>query len=174
MANKVIKEFQERLEMRKRLICNTEYIDWLYEFTDKHPAFTDDAWQYNRQSISDEDYNKVCMLADFYQAISDYHMKNLLKACRDECETFYIVRYKDKYFAIGVAIGQGAFNFVTVLDSVPKSYILYESIMYDLTDGEYYIKESKLNELHELLKSLKDMQVAEEVVISLVSSAFKD
>lgn len=135
MAEKTFWErFSESLENQKRLIASTEYFDWLYEFAKKHRKFTDTDWLYKKDpNMSEHDYSQVGLLTDFFTAVDQYHTRNLVVANTEGYAAWYNIKYKDAYFAIGICVGQGAYNFVTRYEKyesmVPEPFIEFEYIL---------------------------------------------
>ena len=178
MAEKTFWErFNESLENQKRLVSNVEYIEWLYEFTKKHPNFTDTDWLYDRISISESDYGQVEILTDFFTAVDSYHQKNLLQANAQGYATWYNIKYKDKYFAIGIRVGQGASNFVTVYADFEEMggepFIEFEYIMENKEAPKLLEKKQALQRLEEVAKLLHNLQVPKCEVEKVINKAYE-
>ncbi len=166
--------FNEAIKRKKELVAKTDYIEWLYDFTDAHPDFADNQWLYeNPKRISDDDYEKVKLLTDFFTAIDEYCVVNLIASLGTERDYCYVVKYKDKYFTIGVCIGQGAFNYVCVSKEVTTEYILFESIMKNSKDAKLDTKLDKLAQAKELVAELKSLGMPEEEVIKMIRNTYK-
>ena len=174
------KTFWERVnessENQKRLVANTEYFDWLYEFTKSHRKFFDTDWLYDRVSISENDYSQVERLTDFFTAIDRYHRDNLLEPNIDGYEWWYNIKYKDAYFAINVMVGQGATNFAIRYDSyegvVHEPFIDFEYILQGKPVPELEQKQSKLQDFANIVREMKEMGIPLSVIVERVTKTF--
>ena len=163
----ILKKITENIELKKRLVADNQYIEWLYNFTKRHSCFSDTRWDYeDPRTISDEDYEKVNMLDKFFGAIEDYYSKNLLPANGVGLhERWYTIKYKDVYFDIGVCIGQGAYNYVERYEDKPERYIEFEKIVADETHEQVEIKKEKLLRLEQILEEIKELDIPYSVVM---------
>lgn len=169
-AGDIFKKVTENIELRKQLIKDTQYIEWLYNFTKRFPSFSDERWIYEEpKSISKEDSEKVSMLTTFFDAVENYFKKNLISANGKERDRWYTVKYKDVYFDIGVCIGQGAFNYVERQDKEQEKYVEFEKIVREVTDKYFQIKQEKLLRLEQLLSEIKKWEVPYEEIMIIVN-----
>lgn len=73
----------ENFELEKRLVQDTQYIEWLYHFTDTHPNFIDDQWDYKTSDhILEDDYKKVKLLVDELKSLG-MPRDEILKTIKD-------------------------------------------------------------------------------------------
>lgn len=173
-----IAKIVEGIENQKRLVSNTEYMEWLYVFTNSHPKFSDTDWLYEKDSsMSDKDYEQVEHLTDFFTAIDKYHTKNLLNANTEGYTAWYNIKYKDAYFAIGICVGQGAYNFVTRYESYdkmfPEPFIDFDYILQNKIAPGVEQKQAKLKQLEELIDEMKDIGTPLSAIHAVVAKAFK-
>ena len=171
--DKFIKDMQDTIKRKKELVSNVDYIEWLYTFTDSHPDFRDNQWVYeNPKRISDDDYEKVKLLTDFFTAIEDYCTSNLIASNGTARDFSYVIKYKDKYFEIGVCIGQGAFNYVVTSNEVESEYILFESIINNSKDAKLDIKVDKLATIKGITEELKALGMPGEAIINMIKKIY--
>lgn len=169
----------ERAENQIRLVGSTEYMEWLYEFTKTHTKFSDTDWMYETQpSLSEQDAKQVGLLTDFFTAIDYYHTRNLLNANTERYQVWYNIRYKDAYFAIGVCVGQGAYNFVTRYESydkmLPESFIDFDYILQNKQAPGFIEKKKKLKQIQELAIQLKNLGTPSGAIEIIISEVFKN
>ncbi len=169
--------FNASLENQKRLIASTDYFDWLYEFTKKHPKFTDTSWQYTKdESMSATDHSQVELLTDFFTAIDQYHRKNLLKVNMEGYACWYNVKYKDTYFAIGMIVGQGATSFVTRHENYEamegEVFIDFEYILGQQAAPGLVKKQQILQRVQADSDKLRDLGTPKSAVLEVIEKSF--
>lgn len=170
---------KESIEIQKRLVTSTDYVEWLFDFTKKHPNFTDSDWLYNEDpEMSENDYSQVRFLTDFFTAIYQYHTRNLLKANGEGHTEWYNIKYKDAYFAIGIRVGQGAENFVKRYESydamAPESFIEFKDIMTNKEDAGLAEKNEALQKLQNEVSHVYGLGVPKAVVDNIIKQVFEN
>lgn len=112
-----LEAYMTEIEEKKKLVKSEEYFLWLDIFTQKHPYFCDDSWNYNEDRISKEDYIKVKHLDYFFIYIRSLAYKqNILSSSEDDDETYYF-RLKNKIYKISEVSGQGTFTSLSLLEN---------------------------------------------------------
>lgn len=157
----------------EKIVSNTEYMEWLYEFTKKHNSFASITWLYESHCISQEDNCKVEKLQYLFGALEKYYTKNLLNMCSDKCDAYFVIKYKDIYFQIGLCVGQGSFYYVERIETTNSEYVLFEDVMNKKTHESVEAKRSKLSELEQLLKEMKDMKMPYDEVSKVLGRVFR-
>lgn len=168
----------KKKERQKSLTLNSNYIEWLYEFTKEHPKFSDTDWLYEKEpSMSENDYEKIYLLTDFFTAIDRYYVRNLLDVNREGYAIWYNIKYKEVYFSIGVCEGQGAFGFVTRYESLdemlPETFIEFDDILHDKPALDFEQKQAKLQELEKLMTELKVMNTPQDRIQDVLDKTFE-
>ena len=170
---KVIKSIEEANKQRKELISNTDYMEWLYNFTRVYPNFVDTQWDYEvPEEMSSDDCEKVKLLTHFFTAIEEYSTLNLIASNGTERDFSYVMKYKDKYFEIGVCIGQGAFNYVVTSEKAETEYILFENIMNNSKDANLDVKLDKLEKIKLLTEELKALSTPEDAIVKTIKNTY--
>ena len=164
-------------EEEKRLVSSPEYMEWLYEFTRSRGYFDDHYWAYGKEAtISDEDYKQIGVLTQFYNALAKYHAENWLQENIGGGERWYNVEYKDAYFAIGVCVGQGGYNFVkryTGYDEMmPLTYVDFEDVMNNVPVSDLELKKAKLQEFETIASEMRKLNIPRSVVYKALEKAF--
>lgn len=101
---------KDREEIRK-IMSDTAYIEWLYQFTQDKEKFYDDDWFCSPKEISESDRENVEKLCLFYEGISKYSQQNYIYPTPCDDGEFYKVKLKDFHFEIGYMAGQGVLFF---------------------------------------------------------------
>ncbi len=173
-TNNSVEELIDAINRRNQIISDDEYMQWLYDFSEEYPRFTDDTWLYNKKGITGGDWKQVRRLSDFYNGISHYHIKNLLKPTIEDGAKCYTIKYKDKYFTIGLFVGQGAICFALLHSTTPKKYVIFENIMNDVEDKDFLSKSKYLIKLQNIIIDLKSKDIDPQVIKSMVNSVLDD
>lgn len=112
------------------LISNTDYFEWLNQFTQDKEGFFNDDWLYTPESIKDSDKANVEKLCFFFKGIDEYATQKNIYPLQCEDGNFYKIRLDAIGFEIGVLVGQGAVFFckkVTVENE--QEFIDFNDIM---------------------------------------------
>lgn len=139
-----------RLQEREAVIAtNYDYINWLEDFTEKHPGFTTNSWLYEPKAISTEDLAKVDELNLFFNAVREAAKRNFIPVGNDTGE-YLILSHNNIHYEIGYCYGQGAFfyayrtveaknclDFNLVINNVTTARV--KKINDRLTDFEIYV-----------------------------------
>ena len=128
MTEKLIQEQQRKDAVKKDMLENTSYIDWLVQFTEKNPIFSDNDWLYNEDGISKEDLERVRNLPLLFECIASFAERNYLSSNEDEWGESFLIRKDDTYMNIGYNAGQGT-SFYCERTEQQDNSINYYSIM---------------------------------------------
>lgn len=174
---KVVERLIQSYENQSRIVENSEYFDWLYEFTQTYPKFSDTDWLYSGlNKLSPQDVRNINLLEDLFSAIDRYHDRNLLKANTSDYTAWYNIKYKDAYFAIGICVGQGAYNFATryksIDDMLPETYIEFEYILEDKPAPGFKEKQGMLEQFEQLVIDMKKLNIPEANLEEIVKKIF--
>lgn len=148
----IIKE-KERSEKTNKLMSNTEYINWLYKFTQDKERFSDDDWLYYPERISKYDRDNVKDLGLFYEGVSNYAQQNHIYPTPCDFGDFYKIKFNDFGFEIGIMIGQGTVFFFN------KSILENEKEFIDFNDIMTGKKQDNVDYINATLDSLSNMVV---------------
>lgn len=93
-------------EVEKSLCKNTDYIDWLEEFTTKYPSFSTEYFNEDTAIISERDKEMINKLDLFYNVIESHAKNNYIDLSLDRESTwtsyeYVVIKYKDNYYRIG-------------------------------------------------------------------------
>lgn len=171
----LVKECFENVEKIGQFVNDYQYIDWLYNFTEKYTCFADNRWNYEAvRTISDEDYEKVNALPWFFKGVRMYFESNLFPINHDASnDWWYAVKYKDVYFRVGIYVGQTPYSYVERCEEVLKNYIEFEKIVANETDSKYVRKRETMLDLERLLLEMRNLDIPYQEVIKLVNKTFK-
>ena len=102
-----IKKERQKNEKIKSLMSNTDYIEWLIEFTKDKEGFSDDDWIYSSEKLDDVAKGKVDDLQLFFEGIYQYSRINYIYSLTRPLGECYKIRIGDIGFEIGYLSGQG-------------------------------------------------------------------
>lgn len=107
----LVNDFEKREKEKETIYNNYDYINWLDNFTSKHNNFYQDSFLYN-EDISQDDKKNVEKLDYLFECIDNYASNNdILPVYYDDINfgnVNYRFKYNNKYYEIGVMIGQGS------------------------------------------------------------------
>lgn len=174
-TNILLKSF----EIEKKLISNTEYFEWLYEFSKTYPNFEDATWYYHGSTcLTEQDKQNLDNFQYFFDAIAKYHEKNLVVANKKPYTCWYNVKYKDAYFAIGLYSRPAGTCFFKRYDyfgqMMSEPFVYFEDIMEDKVMNGFEEKKQGLNELQLLIKKLRNMRVPDSEIENAISEGYKN
>jgi len=112
-------EYQNIIE---EIICG-DYLQWLEQFTKKHPNFTDIEWIYLNEKLTKTDSKNIKMLYILYEIISLYTQENYLSS-KQSYTNSHIVKKDNFYFEIG-----------KILDEEPIIYICSCGLIQNIIRG---------------------------------------
>ena len=80
--NKHVEEMIEKQkiqkEIMKEMLSNTDYIEWLIDFTKDRESFADSDWDYSSEKLNDIDQKNVNNLSLFFEGVYNYARDNYL------------------------------------------------------------------------------------------------
>ena len=131
---KWLKDYKTLEELKqldiKKILSNSEYINWLKEFLNTYPNFSDDDWLYYPNKISINDKKNVNKLYLLYYGIDEYCKTNYFYPSLNEFGNYYKIKYNNINFIIGHFIGQGNHFYVKKIDKLDDC-IDFNNILYN-------------------------------------------
>ncbi len=153
--NKFIKEYIEKENVKsekiKILMSNTNYLEWLNQFTQDKEGFSDNDWLYFPEQISDSDKENVEKLCLFYEGINGYADSNHIYPLQSYFGNFYRIRLDKIGFEIGILIGQETVFFCN------KVAVENEQEFIDFNDIMTGKKQEQVDKINANLESLSNM-----------------
>lgn len=174
-AEKYLAEEKEKNIKMKELLSNTDYINWLVNFTKKHTNFSDDDWLYFSEKIAKEDLERVNNLHLIYHGIEKYANENYIYPTECDFGNFYKIKLENIGFEIGMLVGQGTVFFckrVQVIDS--KDFIDFYDIINNKKNKNATTIKNKLNKLFDLVVSLHKSDVPLEAIEITLDNALNE
>ena len=158
--NSFIKKYIAMDRTKTKLIENYEYIEWLYNFTHEYHSFCDTDWVYERDSLSDKDFENVNNLPLFFIAIEEYYDRNLIATCSQGFTRMLAIKYKNIFFEIAIITGQGTECYVKrSCECLLPRFVNFEDIVNNVADCKLTDKQQKLDELDKLLKQMQALKI---------------
>ena len=178
-ADKFLKDYVAKCNANERemkiIFSNTEYINWLINFTNDNHNFTDEDWDYFPEKISEYDLNYVQDFHLFYNGIDKYASQNYIYPEYNAFGNFYRIKFNDVGFEIGTQAGQGVYFYCVRIDiSDNLMFIDFNDILNN--KKQIYVDEinNGLNNLSEMIMLLYNSGVPLEVIVSTVNKTIKN
>ena len=155
IMSKFIKEYieKENVERKKTkaLMSNTNYLEWLNQFTQDKEGFSDNDWLYFPERIKKSDNENVDKLCLFYEGIRQYAESNHIYPLKCNFGNFYKIRLNKIGFEIGILNGQGTKFFCN------KVAVENEQEFIDFNDIMTGKKQENVDKINASLESLSNM-----------------
>jgi len=107
IAKKIVQEERERNEKISTLTSNTEYINWLIQFSKEEGGFSDSDWDYAKEKLDPATQEKVDNLQLLFESISRYARKNYIYSSPNAFGKYYCIKLNGVGLEIGYKAGQG-------------------------------------------------------------------
>lgn len=160
---KYIEEQKNKEEKIKRIMSNTDYIEWLEKFTKDKESFADVEYNYCSEQLKEIDKKNIEDLYLFYAGIERYASNNHIVPNYFDFGEFYKIKYNNFYFKIGIAYGQENSIFChKVTGKNLKGFINFNSILTNDSDS--------LNKLSNLVIAMLKSGIPTEDIINTVNT----
>lgn len=164
-----------RNEEIKKIMSDTDYFEWLIQFTQDKSVFFDSDGIYLLDEVSNYDRKNIKKLCLLYEGIDKYASQNYIYPSTCEFGNFYKVKL-DKYgFEIGILVGQGVEFFCK------KVSLENDNDFIDFNDIMAVKKQDKVDDINKILNSLSRMVIAAyengvptEAIVNIVDDTVKD
>lgn len=107
IAKKAAQEERERNEKISALTSNTEYINWLIQFSKEEGGFSDSDWDYAKEKLDPATQEKVDNLQLLFEGISRYARKNYIYSSPNALGEYYRIKLNGVGLEISYKTGQG-------------------------------------------------------------------
>lgn len=156
LMERYLENEKERERIKKKMIEDTEYIDWLEEFSENNPHFTSDL-----QSEGNTD--NIRNLDLLYEIIDAYARKNYIRPHKTKWGYFYILEYKGSLYKIGCSNREYEFYYCNKISETNREAISFEDVIKGRVSEEADLINLKLEKLNALLSELSAVLTEEEV-----------
>ena len=134
------------------LMSNTNYIEWIREYTEKCGEFSDQTRFRDKTKLSVETQDNINKLIYFFEGIRKYAEENYIYPKNDN-GIYYIITHDNISYEIGVNVGQGTICFCT-RSTKKDNAIDFNDILKNNKPVRTEIINNKLIELQNYLDSL--------------------
>lgn len=146
------KSHEERIQ---GMVSNTDYIDWLDQFTLQNPIFSENDWLYS-DVLKSSDKRNVQDLFLFFRAIDNYAKRNYIAPFVSESRIEYAVHKDDFFFQIGYQLMGDNLVFCERTEPMKNSIDFYQVMNKNLPMRTMYI-DQKLGEISSEIRELMDV-----------------
>lgn len=152
MIQNMSEEQKNRNIIIQDLMSNTDYIDWIGEYTEKCGGFSDQTRFRDKTKLPLEIENNINKLIYFFEGIRRYAEENYIYPKNDN-GIYYVITYNGISYEIGVNVGQGTICFCT-RSTKTENAIDFNDILKNNKPERTEIINNKLIELQNYLDSL--------------------
>lgn len=152
MIQNISEEHKKRNKIIKDLISNTDYINWIEQYTEKCGGFSDQTRFRDKIKLPVKIEDNINKLIYFFEGIREYAEENYIYPKKDN-GIYYIITYNGISYEIGIIVGQGTIYFCT--RSTKKDNIIdFNDIVKNNKLERTDIINNKLTELQNYLDTL--------------------
>lgn len=128
----------------KEIIKDDSYLKYIEENIVKKGVLT-----------SDYDYENPCKMEMLFDAIDKYASNNYVYPYGDTFSNYYIIKYKDKFYKVVMAGGQGIYFYIELVNNVDEyRYIEFEYIKDNKRQDNACDIDNKLAKVYYLIDTL--------------------
>lgn len=129
-SNNDFVSFEKNNSVRKRIISDNSYIEWLYSFLLRNGSFTNAESVNSAGEISEVDRNNIKCLDVLFECVDEYVKDNLIDMCYSNDCSFYRISYKDICFALGFYLTENRYYFCKKVDFDRQyNYIRFDDVL---------------------------------------------
>ncbi|MBQ6135620.1 MAG: hypothetical protein IJI60_04830 [Bacilli bacterium] len=173
---KILKFIEEQKSHEARIqgmVSNTDYVDWLDQFTLQNPIFSENDWIFS-DTLSIEDKKNVQDLFLFFRAIDSYAKRNYIAPSVVDNRIGYTLHKDDFFFQIGYHLEEDNLFFCERLAPVKGSIDFYQVMNKNLSMRTMYIDQA-LSEISSEIRELVDvMEVPIEFIEDMVCNVKRE
>lgn len=165
------KRLEERKKIKKEIVSNDNYINWLESFTNKYYKFRDDDFIYNKHDLTDDDLENVNNLSLLYSGINDYATGNYIYPFADSDFVYYYkIKYNNIGYEIGVITGRENLYFCEKNTNIDDSFIDFNDIILNTKSERTEYIEKRLLQLSNIIKYFYE----EKIPLNAIKSTIND
>jgi hypothetical protein len=147
---------KQRQEKMGVMMSNTDYINWLINFTKVNGDFSDEDWLYSKEKLNEIDQENVDNLSLFFEGIFAYAKNNYIYSYRRPLGECYRIKIDDIGFEIGYISGQGT-KFYCQRIPVEEDFLDFMDIVNKkIPDNVFYIRNNLDNLSYQLIYMYKN------------------
>lgn len=140
-ALEYVNNYIKNRQMKEDKVRSEEYINWLFDFTNKHNFWSDDDWLYKQDELSKEEYENTTLLSYFEGYIDALsNEQNLLYEDEDGDKINYF-KLKNNFYKIYTYFGQGAITSIHKLKEDEIDGVIFVKLDEEVTKEELFERE---------------------------------
>ncbi len=155
------------------IISNTNYINWLIEFTKNKSNFSDKWLTIANKNDPNKEYVKNLSL--FYEGIKNYATNNHIYPIKEDNKHYYTIKYQGISFQIGYELNDGLEYFC---NRVPleneSSFIDYYDILSNNKQPNVDEYNNILNNISNMIREAYERNIPIESIVSTLDNVFKE
>lgn len=160
--------------IRGKILNNSEYMEWLFKFTNKYPSFSDYNWLYEPDKLCEEDRINIDKLHVLYSIIDDYAHRNYLPYFGENYLKFYKIRCNDIGYNIGEQLAMGGPSYGCERTMAEDNFVDFNDIITNHILPETPIKDYMVKEFEKVIDELYNIGISidriKDIFDSLISN----
>ena len=173
---RILKFMEEQRSHEARIqgmVSNTDYVDWLDQFTLQNPIFSENDWLYS-DTLGVEDKKNVQDLFLFFRAIDSYAKRNYIAPTVVDHRIGYTIHKDDFYFQVGYHLEEDNLFFCERLDPVKRSIDFYQVMNKNLSMRTMYIDQALSEISSEIRELMEVMEVPIEFIEDMICNTIRE
>ena len=153
-VKKMIENEKNEQIIRQNILNNSQYMDWLFEFTERYPAFSDCDWLYNQNAISKEDQSNIDELCVLFSIIHDYAYRNYLPSFGNGYFEYYSIVDHNVGYNIGKNLIMMGPIYGCERSEINNDFICFDDIRNNYIKEETIKKDILLSNFEQTIENL--------------------
>ena len=174
IENNIIKK-----EKMKKIVSNTDYIDWLENFSKDNDYFRLEWIRFylnNTIRNSKENYENIMRLPVLYAAIEKYANRNYMYAKHHEWGVYYLIRYKNFIYEIGILLRMENSYYYKRIELTDENLEEYKGYIdfYDIINDKVQPKTGYIDERIQRIKEVINIALNDDIPADAVKKTLSD
>ncbi len=173
-VEEMIEKQKRQKEIMKEMLSNTDYIEWLIDFTKDRESFADSDWDYSSEKLNDIDQNNVNNLSLFFEGVYNYARDNYLYSTMRPFGESFQLKINDIGLEIGYMSGQGTLFYCKRIPLTDDSFIDINDIITNKKQDNVDSITGDLNYLSDTINNLYKRGVPLEAISTIINRTISE
>jgi len=168
----VEEEYKKKIE-KEEIFSNFDYINWLCKILESNSVLTENDWLYFMDKFTDDDKIYFERFNLFFEGIKEFAENNYIYPTMGNLDVYYVLKYNDNFFKIGVTFGQGASYYCEQTDMC-NYHIDFVDIIEKKSLYKTVLIKEKLNRLSNAIQNLIELGVPIDAIVDTINVIKKE
>ena len=173
-VEEMIEKQKRQKEIMKEMLSNTDYIEWLIDFTKDRESFADSDWDYSSEKLNDIDQKNVNNLSLFFEGVYNYARDNYLYSTMRPFGESFQLKLNDIGLEIGYMSGQGTLFYCKRIPLTDDSFIDINDVITNKKQDNVDSITSDLNYLSDTINNLYKRGVPLEAISTIINKTISE